>query len=150
MSARSAELRSVFVYGTLMPGERNAHVAGEPQGFTAQAARLPGFRLFHLSPEGYPGVVRGEGDVSGWVLTYAPEAWARALPFLDHLEGLDETPPLYTREQVRVRLEDGSEAASWVYVYARPERWRQPGVTEVAGGDWRTVAGRQEHGPDER
>ena len=142
------ELRSVFVYGTLMPGERNAHVAGK--GFTAQAARLPGFRLFHLSPEGYPGVLRGEGEVSGFILTYSPEAWAQALPFLDHLEGLDETPPLYRREQVSVRLQGGGEAESWVYIYARPERLELAGVTEVAGGDWHTVAGRQEHGSDER
>ncbi|WP_339097063.1 gamma-glutamylcyclotransferase family protein [Deinococcus sp. VB343] len=148
MAVPVPELRSVFVYGTLMPDERNAHVAGK--GFTAQAARLPGFRLFHLMPEGYPGVVRGEGEVSGFVLTYSLEAWAQALPFLDHLEGVDETPPLYCRERVGVRLESDGEAESWVYIYARPERLEQAGVTEVAGGDWCTVAGRQERGPDER
>ena len=51
---------------------------------------------------------------------------------------------------VDVRLESGGEAESWVYIYARPERLEQAGVTEVAGGDWCTVAGRQERGPDER
>lgn len=142
MAAPIPELRSVFVYGTLMPGERNAHVAGN--GFTAQAAWLPGFQLFDLLPEGYPGVVRGAGEVSGFVLTYTPQAWAQALPRLDGLEGINETPPLYSREQVKVRLESGGEAESWVYIYARPQRLEQAGASEVSSGDWRTVAARQE------
>lgn len=131
-------LTTVFVYGTLMPKERNAHVAGDPQHFTVREATLGGFRLFHLSPEGYPAVIPGgTGAVRGYALTYAPDAWAQALPLLDHLEGVGEQPPLYTRERVQVRLESGETLESWVYVYARPERLRESGAAEVESGDWR-------------
>lgn len=135
-------LTTVFVYGTLMPGERNAHVAGDPRHFEAQAATLGGFRLFHLSPEGYPALIPGgTGAVRGYALTYAPDAWAQALPLLDRLEGIEEKPPLYTRERVQVRLESGEMLDSWVYVYARPERLREAGATEVTAGDWRAREG---------
>lgn len=156
------EPHTVFVYGTLMPGERNAHiaargVAGQRVTFAAVPATLPGFRLFHLSPEGYPGLVRGrpEDRVRGWALTYAPADWERARPWLDALEGVEESPPLYTRDPVTLTLGAGAECAAWAYVYARPERLAGPGVLELPGGDWRAVTRRAERGqgeeaPDER
>ncbi len=146
---------TVFVYGTLMPGERNAHVAGPPGTHTAQPATLRGFTLLHLHPEGYPALIPGDpgaqvkSPVSGYALTYAPQAWASALPHLDHLEGLDETPPLYSRERVMLRTEVG-ELEAWVYLYARPERLKQPGATVMPGGDWRDIPERHQRGPDER
>jgi gamma-glutamylcyclotransferase (GGCT)/AIG2-like uncharacterized protein YtfP len=137
-------LPHVFVYGTLMPGERNAQVAARGGAFQARPARLPGFRLLHLLPEAYPAVVPGEAEdgVGGYVLTYAPDAWEAALPHLDALEGVDEVPPLYTREQVTVTLEDGGPQAAWVYVYADAARLSRPGVVPVPGGDWRRTQGR--------
>lgn len=133
----------VFVYGTLLPGERNASVAALGGHFTARPATLAGFRLFDLRPEGYPGIVPGEpGDlVYGVALTYAPADWERALALLDELEGVSETPPLYTRQQVRLTLQDGAgeELEAWVYVYARADRLEQAGVIPVPGGDWRRV-----------
>ncbi|MFC6661172.1 gamma-glutamylcyclotransferase family protein [Deinococcus multiflagellatus] len=99
----------VFVYGTLMPGERNAHVAALGGPFRAQRAVLRGFALYHLSPEAYPALVPGppDAEVSGQLLSYTPEAWRAALPFLDDLEGLHDTPPLYTRQPVTLHLEGG-------------------------------------------
>lgn len=143
---------TVFVYGTLMPGERNAHVAAQAGPFGAVPATLPGFRLVHLSPEGYPGIVRScaQEQVHGHALTYAPDVWVRALPGLDALEGVDESPPLYTRELVQLTLPTGEVQAAWTYLYARPDRLRQAGVRELPTGDWREVSGRGERGPDER
>ena len=148
----NAPLTSVFVYGTLMPGERNAHVAQRGGHYTACPARLGGFRLFHLHPENYPGVTPGTtaDSVQGHVLTYSATDWERALPFLDALEGLHETPPLYTREIVQVEDEDGQRAATWVYVYARPERLQAPGVQFIGSGDWREANERDKLGQDDR
>ncbi|WP_264775336.1 gamma-glutamylcyclotransferase family protein [Deinococcus aetherius] len=132
-------LTRVFVYGTLMPGERNAHVAAQGGAFEARPARLPGFRLLHLLPEAYPAVVPGgaEDRVCGYALTYAPGDWQAALPFLDALEGVDEVPPLYTRERVTVTLAGGERQAAWVYVYANAPRLARPGVVPIPDGDWR-------------
>ena len=135
----TAPLTSVFVYGTLMPGERNAHVAQRGGQFTARPARLSGFKLFDLHPENYPGITSGipTQGVQGHVLTYGAADWEHALTFLDALEGLHDTPPLYTREKVQVEFEDGQRAGAWVYVYARPERLQFPGVHFIEDGDWR-------------
>lgn len=134
----------VFVYGTLMPGERNAPVAARGGVFEAAPARLAGFRLLHLSPEAYPGIVPGHpGEVVvGSLLTYVLADWPRALPFLDELEGVHDTPPLYRREAVTVRLKSGERQVAWTYVYADAARLTRPGVAVVAGGDWRTLPDR--------
>ncbi|PNY82040.1 gamma-glutamylcyclotransferase family protein [Deinococcus koreensis] len=138
-------LTTVFVYGTLMPGERNDHVARQGGAFTVRPATLRGFRLLHLRPEAYPGIVPAgpEQVVRGHALTYAPHDWPRALPFLDALEGTDDTPPLYTREQVVLTVEDAPEIPAWVYIYARADRLARPGVEPVPSGDWRDAAERR-------
>ncbi len=143
---------TVFVYGTLMPGERNAAVAGPAEAFTAQPATLRGYRLLHLSPEAYPAVIPGTPDecVHGFALTYTPTAWHAALPHFDELEGLDEVPPLYTRQAVSLQIAGSQPLFAWVYLYARQERLGQPGVNPVPSGDWRNVAGRSKPGSDQR
>lgn len=143
---------TVFVYGTLMPGERNAHVAAQGGAFSARSARLPGHRLLHLRPEAYPAVVPGgpAEAVRGFALTYAPADWPLALPFLDRLEGVDETPPLYTRTPVTLTLEGGEALPAWVYLYARADRLAQDGVQPVPGGDWTTVPDRRRPASSDR
>ncbi|WP_343757225.1 gamma-glutamylcyclotransferase family protein [Deinococcus depolymerans] len=140
----------VFVYGTLLPGERNAHVAAH--GFTSRPATLPGFTLHHLHPEGYPALTPGPAHarVRGALLEYTPQTWEAALPALDALEGVHDTPALYTRQRVTLTLDDGQERSAWVYVYARPERLTAPGAQLVRSGDWRDVPGRDGRGPDGR
>lgn len=152
----SAPVTRVFVYGTLLPGERNAHVAA--RGFTARPATLRGFTLHHLHPEGYPALSPGPADavVRGAVLTYDPQAWEAALPGLDDLEGLHETPPLYTRQLAVLTLDgpdspaSGGELTAWVYVYARAARLLAPGARVVPNGDWRDVPDRDQPGADGR
>ncbi len=140
----------VFVYGTLLPGERNAHVAA--RGFTARPATLRGFTLHHLHPEGYPALSPGPADaaVRGAVLTYDPRAWEAALPGLDDLEGLHDTPPLYTRQLASLQVDGGEALTAWVYVYARADRLRAPGASVVPSGDWRDVPDRDQPGEDGR
>ena len=139
---------TVFVYGTLMPGERNAHIAARGGPFTAQPATLRAHRLHHLHPEAYPALTPGHPDdlVRGYALTYTPDAWSAALPFLDELEGIHDSPPLYTRGTVTLELEGGAALPAWVYLYARPERLSAAGAQHVPGGDWRVVEGRMHGG----
>lgn len=142
-AAPAADLTTVFVYGTLMPGESNAKIAQTGGTFTAARACVSGFRLLHLSPEGYPAAIPAQPQdiLHGYALTYSPSRWVAALPFLDELEGVDETPPLYSRQQVTLLGPTGAPTGqanrAWIYVYARAERLEQPGVTPVPSGNWR-------------
>lgn len=133
-----AEPTCVFVYGSLMPGRHNAHVARAGGAtFEALPAQLAGFALLDLQPEGYPGIVSGtpEQVVHGWLLMYSPADWERVLPHLDDLEGLHLSPPMYRRETVVVQLGTGPQAA-WTYIYAWQERLRRAGCTPVPTGRW--------------
>ncbi|GGR01701.1 gamma-glutamylcyclotransferase family protein [Deinococcus ruber] len=140
--------RSVFVYGTLMPGERNAwvaHTAAPP--LRAERAQLRGYTLYDLRPEGYPALTENspataaQTTVEGWVLHYG-EGWEMALPHLDDLEGLHLTPPLYHRQQASAATERGPKMV-WVYVYARTDRLLQPGAVVVLSGRWTDTADRE-------
>lgn len=122
-----ANVIRVFVYGTLQTGGSNAMVARRAGLIGATPARLHGYRIFDLQPEGYPAVVPGAGVVHGEVL-----ALTGPLDQMDALEGLDLIPPLY--ERVRCRPEGAREA--WLYVYARPERLAAPGATWLPSGRW--------------
>lgn len=135
---------SVFVYGTLMPGERNAGVAEEAGAPTGrEEATLNGYTLYDLRPEGYPGLIAGTGQVRGWLLHYAPEQWPAALAALDELEGLHLHPPLYDRHLAEALTAGGETRPVWVYLYARPERLNEPGAAAVSSGDWADVPERQ-------
>ena len=127
----SSSIRSVFVYGTLMPGGSNVHVAERGGPFTVREAYVEGFVLYHLEPEGYPAMVAGEGRVHGVLLDY--DAIDAALVHLDALEGVAEEPPYYRREIVEARpmLEP-----VWTYLYARPQRLKQPGAQRIPTGRW--------------
>lgn len=90
----------VFVYGTLKPGASawelvEPWVAGDPYpGHVRGTMFDTGF--------GYPGLLPGDGTVSGWVLPLRPGA----LPTLDAYEGAE-----YRR--VRISLADGT--ICWTY-----------------------------------
>ena len=121
------DLIHVFVYGTLQTGGANAAVARRAGLVRAEPARLHGYRIFDLQPEGYPAVVPGAGVVHGEVLSLTGP-----LDEMDALEGLDVEPPLYRR----VRCTPEGAPASWLYVYARPERLERPGATWLPSGRW--------------
>ncbi|WP_424951065.1 gamma-glutamylcyclotransferase family protein [Deinococcus sp.] len=135
---------SVFVYGTLMPGERYeavARAAGTPEG--QEPATLEGYALYHLHPEGYPALVAGGGRVRGWLLHYDPAVWLAALVRLDDLEGLHLHPPLYSRTLAAASTQAGESRLAWVYLYARTARLQHSGCLAVLSGDWTDVPGRE-------
>lgn len=125
---------SVFVYGTLMRGERLGHLilAAGPRALVP--ARTRG-RLLDLGD--YPGLVPARRN-GQWALgEYCEfESLDKLLPQLDFVEEyLADAEPqsLYLRRSVPVTLEDGSERWAWAYLYNRPYDPRKI----IRSGDWR-------------
>nr|WP_276510222.1 gamma-glutamylcyclotransferase family protein [Longimicrobium terrae] len=123
----------MFVYGTLRPD-----ADGPMHRLLAYAARRVGpataaGALYDVGP--YPAAVpSAAGRIRGELLALNPPA-APLLAALDAYEGFSPADPaasLYVRSTVTVRLDDGGDAASWVYWYARPV----DGLKLIASGDW--------------
>lgn len=130
-----------FVYGTLRPGER--YYLRLLAGRTAHEApaRLPGAVLYE--GPGYPYATRGDGVVTGALLTPRPEAYAEVLRVLDLLEechGPGDPRNLYDRVERTVEPLGGAAARAWVYLAAAPlaRELREHG-TALPGGDWLTA-----------
>jgi gamma-glutamylcyclotransferase (GGCT)/AIG2-like uncharacterized protein YtfP len=104
-------IHRLFVYGTLAPGQPNAHVLGDVPG-SWEPASVTGTLLAEGwgAAIGYPGIVldpRGE-TVPGLVFSSdaLPEHWAR----LDDFEGDG-----YRRVLTTARLDDGSTVEACIY-----------------------------------
>lgn len=101
----------LFVYGTLAPGESNAHVLVDVPG-TWEPATIRGtlFENGWGAAAGYPGIVPTDAgdEVRGFVFssTALPAHWAR----LDAFEGEG-----YTRMTVPAALGDGTMVLACVY-----------------------------------
>ena len=128
MPASDGDEQLVFVYGTLLSGERNARWAGSARRRSAWTTG----RLFDTG-FGFPAFVRDGSDrVVGEVLD-ADDAQMRSM---DRLEGC---PRLYRRERIEVALADGSRATAWVYIMNKlPDA-----ATPIPGGDWRRRGGKR-------
>ena len=112
----------VFVYGTLLTGERNARWA-------MNARRHPAWThgTIYDTGWGYPAFVKeGETKIVGELLTVDDEGFAS----MDRLEGY---PRLYRREEIEVFTESGGHAKAWVYILNSMPK----DATVIASGDWR-------------
>ena len=111
----------VFVYGTLLAGQCNAHRA-------LGARRVPAYArgTIYDTGHGFPAFVRkGETRIEGELLFVNDEGFKS----MDRLEGY---PRLYRREEIMVTTESGRRKA-WVYIMNRlPEH-----AKVIASGDWR-------------
>lgn len=96
----------LFVYGTLMSGERRHHLL-RWFGKYVKDAVIHGFRLYHNSEGDYP-VLRETDDVSDivvgelWELNGDSHDQLSTLSFLDDMEG---GPVLYSRMTVTLDLD---------------------------------------------
>jgi gamma-glutamylcyclotransferase (GGCT)/AIG2-like uncharacterized protein YtfP len=116
----------LFVYGTLMKGEANAHLL-EDARYLGPATTEPTFSLLDLGD--YPALrAGGEQAVAGELY----EVGAAMLEALDDCEG---HPTLYRRTPIR--LADGSAVEAYLLVSSDVE---DPPL--VASGDWRRHARR--------
>ncbi len=102
----------LFTYGTLSPGQPNAHILASVTG-NWEAASVTGT----LHPNGwgaalgYPALVFDETgpEVPGFLLS--SEELSAQWAMLDEFEGR-----AYRRELIQVRRSDGSQVAAYVYV----------------------------------
>lgn len=121
MPDRDAAPPELFVYGTLLRGERSHHLLCGAR-FLRETATATGFRLVDLGE--YPGMVTADSGVVVGELYRVDEASLRRL---DAFEG---HPEVYWRTEIR--LVDRSLAQ--VYLLS-PDRARgRPGIPS---GDWR-------------
>ncbi len=103
------EPEGVFVYGSLLPGERYHAVARRAGLMRRMPAWLEGYRLYAL-PSGYPAAVPGAGAVEGELFVFRDlEA---ALRLLDRFEAADG---LYRRVAVYVKT-PAARRRAWAYV----------------------------------
>ncbi|GAA2984839.1 gamma-glutamylcyclotransferase family protein [Streptomyces fulvorobeus] len=128
-----------FVYGTLLPGQRNHGRFLLGRTAREEPALLPGALLYE--GPGYPYAVEGHGTVHGALVTPAPGAYGELLGRLDQLEGcLGTGHPgnLYDRVARDVQVEEATTAA-WVYLAAAAvTRSLRTGGTRIPGGHWLT------------
>lgn len=133
-------MRAVFVYGTLMRGERLSHLIQSAKPQMLVPARTQG-RLVDLGD--FPGLIparRTEQWVVGEYVEF--ECLDSVLPQLDFEEEYllyDQAKSVYLRRLVPVVLEGGDERWAWAYLYHRPYDPR----SIIPCGNWRQhVAGR--------
>ena len=119
--AKPEREHKVFVYGTLIAGERNAHWAGN-------ARRQKAWTLGTIHDTGcrFPAFVkRGRTHVKGEVLTVNDDGFKS----MDRLEGY---PHLYRREQIQVHLVGGGNVLAWVYIMNNLRK----DAPVIESGDW--------------
>jgi gamma-glutamylcyclotransferase (GGCT)/AIG2-like uncharacterized protein YtfP len=122
-----AKRHRVFVYGTLMRGERN-HSVLRLCRFLGETATAAGFRLYDLGA--YPAMTKSETG-SGTVIGELFEVDDVTLESLDRLE---EHPEVYWRTVIQ--LVDRRRVAS----YLMPSE-RLRGCSVIPSGDWRQRSG---------
>jgi len=111
----------LFVYGTLLRGERN-HGYLDGCAFLGETATAPGFALVDLG--GHPGMIKAAGGcVAGELYRVGGEA-------LRAIDQLEQHPDVYWRTEVRLVDRRGVQT-----YLLRPELAR--GRPRVPGGDWR-------------
>lgn len=124
-------LSSLFVYGTLMTGERTHHMVASHLRAVHRPATFHGGMLVKI--DWYPGLVLDDsGTVEGEVLELRdPVSALRVLDSYEDFLGYDRPDSLYRRSVVRV-LTNGTPRVAWTYVYSG-----DPGShPRIESGDW--------------
>jgi len=126
---------SLFVYGTLKPGESNYGRYCCDRVLSAMRVYTWG-KLYHLSL-GYPGMTEGDEKVHGVLLTFADETYLAAI---DRLETYHPERSPSENEYQRYRipvfdLEDKFLTETWGYRML-PDKVRQYRGIPIASGWW--------------
>jgi gamma-glutamylaminecyclotransferase len=116
-----ARLHKLFVYGTLMRGERAHHYLSAAR-FLAEGWTAPRYWLADMG-EGYPALVAG-----GTTAVYG-EIYRVDGSTLARLDAYEPAPDYYQRVRIEVAGHD-----SWVYLLPEHEA---RGCAAIVSGDWR-------------
>lgn len=115
----------VFVYGTLLYGERNHRLLRDATCLgTAEAT---GFRLVVPMHCCYPVAVP---DIDGCIIE--GELWEVTLPELARLDRFEGCPTLYQRKTIKACVQRGKAKACEIYVQPGP-----PAGSVAIGPSWR-------------
>lgn len=124
----------IFVYGTLLPGERGWHWYLRHVADSWGPGRLGDHALYGRRRP-YPFAVPEVGSwVVGALVWPNPRLSGHVLARLDAYEGLSQDPPLYVRDRAPVDTGDSIEEA-WVWL-AGPGFIADPDDL-IPSGDWR-------------
>jgi gamma-glutamylcyclotransferase (GGCT)/AIG2-like uncharacterized protein YtfP len=124
-------VRTVFVYGTLMPGRLRWPLIAD-RVVAHRPATVRGTLLD--TGYGYPALVLpGPAIVHGWLLELDPEQAQDTLALLDEIEGSGY-------DRVEVRAEAGSDGGAPALTYVA--RGATAGFEPIPSGRWTSVAER--------
>ena len=142
MTHHHDDIAHLFVYGTLIPGQRNWPLIEEliaPDPIHGACAR--GWRMWHVGAD-YPTITPADPKhtVRGTLLRIAPDARHELLELCDDLEGHTPGSDDNYYERVAAPIEQapgGPTHSAWLYHWT-PARLQATKVrlTEVPGGDW--------------
>ncbi|MEA5451126.1 gamma-glutamylcyclotransferase family protein [Leptolyngbya sp. CCNP1308] len=125
---------SLFVYGTLKPGERAFTSLCEPFAIAAQPAQTLG-RLYHL-PLGYPAMTPEPGWVQGFLLTLSnADALTAIDAFEEYYPDRPESSEYQRSLQMVYDLSQRSLEIAWVYTMS-PEQVDGLGGLWLPNGYW--------------
>lgn len=124
---------AVFVYGTLLAGEANAHVMQAAGPRRVRPAQVAG--VLHETGYPYPVMVlHPEHCVTGELVElHDVETGLGPLDALEAFTGYGRRDRLYHRTLVRARTEGGDARLAWTYVAGET----LPLGPRIASGDWR-------------
>ena len=124
-------MEHLFVYGTLLRDVQNDVFKSVKPLLTFEDEGYVKGRLFDLGE--YPAVVeRGlNTTVKGEV--YLIEDPDKVFNILDDYEGIHDPEPEYNRKKKIIRLSEGKNIKSWVYLYAKPIN---KSIKMIEGGDY--------------
>jgi gamma-glutamylcyclotransferase (GGCT)/AIG2-like uncharacterized protein YtfP len=131
----SSQMFSVFVYGTLKPGEAYYDRFCGAKVLRAQTALSPG--QLYLLPEGYAAMTAGPGFVKGYVLTFTDPT---VLTELDEFEDYHPDRPLLENEYIRQKVEtfdlnQKPQGSAWGYLMLWEQIERLGGIL-LPDGCW--------------
>ncbi|MDZ8082422.1 MAG: gamma-glutamylcyclotransferase [Nostoc sp. DcaGUA01] len=128
-----SDLVQVFVYGTLKPGEANYKRFCAGKVVDVKRAFIQG-KLFAL-PMGYPAMTLGDGQVYGYLLSFANPAILNRLDVLeDYHPARQVSENLYSRKTIEVyQGEWVSLGWAWVYLMSLEQVNQLGGVLQPEG-----------------
>jgi gamma-glutamylaminecyclotransferase len=125
-NARESGSRLLFVYGTLLAGEKYHHLLGDADCH-GSAETEPAYELVDLGE--YPALV------SGGAVAAHGEIYEISEQTMAELDVLEDVPHLYQRGPIR--LADGRTVETYLYIAGGLES--QPRISD---GDWRAYVAR--------
>lgn len=131
----SAICNTLFVYGTLMPGQANSALI--PTEAICQQERASILATLYDTENGYPALTLGSTDVVwGECLHIHPEKMQFLLQQLDVFEeffGFEHKSSMYHRVLLTVNTLNGQQKQAWCYVAANQTLLRKP----ILSGCWK-------------